>query len=607
MFYVAAGLVAMFAITSIMGMQSVQQATDLVFAERLNTARTTAALLERGFRHVADDIYEDADSILSARKDGTLDDAAAELRVHLAETDSFAFLGVTGLWIIGADGTILAVAGLPEATAESTVSLLRSLPDGATDREFTVVPAVGEIEGGVAFATTVSILGGAGTGEPLIVAVHTISQNSLLPYVPSSLGPTLDAAEPGVEDSAIPEYHLEVVDRQGIAVLGIGDDENPGTLSTHAPLLNQLIADPKGRAMLHEPSEGESFAPHVLAIVPLRDWPFYLVLEQPADEALQLPEQLRQRLFIFMAVAALTVLVVAWITTRHVARPTVELTRAARRMADGDLDSPVGVAAQDEVGQLAESLEAMRSQLLIAQQQIETANRELESRVAERTARLSEVVGKVISAQEEERRRLARELHDETAQTLGALSISLDRARDGFSQGHPDTAERILEAKGISARLLEETQRLILALRPMVLDDLGLAPAVRWYAEFHLEENGIGADLQISEPPVRLPSHLEVAVFRIMQEAINNVIRHADASNASIDLSFADSYVYAGVSDDGIGFDLNHDLDRGPAAESVGLLGMRERVTLLNGAFDLQSEPGQGTSISIQIPIRGDG
>ena len=170
----------------------------------------------------------------------------------------------------------------------------------------------------------------------------------------------------------------------------------------------------------------------------------------------------------------------------------------ARRMAQGDLEGPISVSAQDEVGQLAQSLESMRQQLRNAYQRLEETNKTLELEVRERTTRQRELLTKIISAQEDERARLARELHDETAQTLGALSIAMDRTRDNLDETQTEAAERLREARTIAAGLLEETRRLILDLRPMALDDLGLAPAICWYAETHLEEAGV-----VDHTPIR--------------------------------------------------------------------------------------------------------
>jgi signal transduction histidine kinase len=296
-------------------------------------------------------------------------------------------------------------------------------------------------------------------------------------------------------------------------------------------------------------------------------------------------------------------LLVAWVTTKRVVKPTEQLTAAAQRMADGDLDHPIDIRAQDEIGTLAQSLETMRQELVAASREIERTNQELESQVRERTTRLGEVLGKVISAQEEERARLARELHDETAQTLGALSISLDRIRDALSLDSLQAMEHVTEAKSISNYLLEETRRLILDLRPMALDDLGLAPAIRWYAETHLEDRGVATTVEISQPSGRLTKYLEMSLFRIIQEAINNVAKHAGARHVAIRLTFQNSVAHVVVADDGRGFDVERVLSPGTPVESVGLLGMQERVRLLNGLLRIRSQLGEGTELSIEIPI----
>jgi signal transduction histidine kinase len=137
----------------------------------------------------------------------------------------------------------------------------------------------------------------------------------------------------------------------------------------------------------------------------------------------------------------------------------------------------------------------------------------------------------------------------------------------------------------------------------MALDDLGLAPAIRWYAETHLEEAGVLASIEVDQPSKRLPQHLEVSLFRMVQEAVNNIARHADAHHAHIRLTFRESVASVRVTDDGRGFDAEAVLGLAVPVRSVGLLGMQERVRLLNGHLTIDSQPGTGTVISIEIPI----
>jgi signal transduction histidine kinase len=261
------------------------------------------------------------------------------------------------------------------------------------------------------------------------------------------------------------------------------------------------------------------------------------------------------------------------------------------------------VTARDEIGELAESLDLMRLHLLGARAAAEATNRALESRVAERTARLGDVLRKTISAQEEERHRLALELHDETAQTLAALSIMLDRARDSLDDLSSPAAAHVREAKAVATRLLDETRRLILGLRPSVLDDLGLVPAVRWQCETTLGDRGLEATIDDRLGATRLPSHVEVALFRIVQEAVSNVARHADARHVEIKLMRDDGTVTVIVADDGKGSEVELAAGIAGRYDSVGLSGMEERVALLNGSMQVRSAPGVGTTVEVTVPL----
>ncbi|MBI2847928.1 MAG: sensor histidine kinase, partial [Chloroflexi bacterium] len=195
------------------------------------------------------------------------------------------------------------------------------------------------------------------------------------------------------------------------------------------------------------------------------------------------------------------------------------------------------------------------------------------------------------------------ELHDETAQTISALSIVLGRVHHDLRGASPDTIKRIQEAQDVVSRLLDEIRRLILDLRPMALEDLGLVSAVRWYAESHLEEQGVKMTVEVDAPSVRLPPHLETSLFRIIQEAINNIARHAQAQEAHIRLLLRGSTARIEVSDDGKGFDVEKVLRPQFSGQGVGLLGIQERAYLLGGRFDIHSHPGQGTQIIVEVPI----
>ena len=611
MLYVTLGLATMFAVLALVGLDAIDQATQLVYRERLSTASISAGIIERDLARVAADAREAGRSLIAAGAGSSGTASASDVLQELTrKPDPSAFFRVSGVWLLDGGGKLVALAGLPVAQAPGTSVAIELQPPTDVVDDYAMLRAPGPVPGEQPFAAVEVAFAADDPGTLFILIVHTVSINALSDYVPGAYGIEApgSSAEPTPSAEAIRGgptggYHLEVVDPEGIAVLGIGADEQPGTMSRHFSAIASLMATHGTAALLHEPQPGENPEPHVMAVVPLASSPFYVVLEQPVDIALALPLQLRQRLILSIAVGFVATLGVAWVTTRRVVKPTEQLTAAAERIARGDLTSPINVTAQDEVGELAESLDKMRLRLGAAYDAAERTNRELESRVAERTARLGQVLRNTISAQEEERRRLARELHDETAQRLAALSIALDRARDGLDGSNPALA-RILEAKANASALLADTRRLILGLRPTVLDDLGLIPAIRWYCETYLAQEGIEVIIEADKAPPRLSSHIEVALFRIVQEAVNNIARHSGARHARIEMRVDQAMVKVVVTDDGHGFDVAGVLDSPSAlSESVGLQGMQERVKLLGGSLDISSTPGAGTSIVVEAPV----
>lgn len=606
MLYVAAGLAAMFGVLAVIGLGAIDQATQLVFKERLATAYTTAGILERDLARAAHDAVEASRRSAAS----TSPESAAALLRHFDEVSPYLFFRVAGVWLVEPAGRVIDAAGSPSPGGSADVAALAGAAAAAVADDYVVGRAIAQVPGGVAFAAIGVRLADSGGGDGIAI-LHTVSINGTSDYDPQTYGGSSQSAPP---NSAGPTgangasgYHLEVVDPSGIAVLGIGSDERPGEPSHHFSAIQPLVGVGGAAAMLHDPGPHDNFEPHVMAVVPLAGSPFYVVIEQPLDVALALPNQLRGQLLATITVGFIATMIVAWITTRHVVKPTEQLSSAAGRMASGDLTSPIGVRADDEIGLLAENLEAMREQLKAAREASDRMQSELERRVADRTARLNQLLGQTIDAQEAERLRLARELHDETAQSLAALAIALDRARDQLGGSPATTRDHIAEARATAARLLAETRRLIAGLRPAALDDLGLVPAIRSYAETTLTPNGIAVTIESTTLP-RLDGPIEVAVFRIIQEALTNIARHAQARNARIELSTAPGRITVTIDDDGVGFDVDRGLGpRSTADASFGLLGMQERVRLLGGDIAITSGPDAGTRIVVRIPVGTEG
>lgn len=602
MLYVAVGLALMFGGFAFVGVKSIQEATQLVYEERLSAAYTTAGIFGRDFSRVARS-SKAALSKVSPEDRQAIESAARSLLDSLSN-DSYTFFQVTGVWVLDGEGRLLADVGRPNSNASTRPPSMASAVGDTSGRGFAVLSAVGGSGGDVPFAIIATRVSGQADSGGLVAAVHTVSLNSSAPYMPASYWQA-GSETPNVHSEggdSPQEYQLEVINPEGITALLMWKGRTAGAPSLHFQFVRSLE---KGKPAIvsHSPGPGDRLPQHVLAIVPLGSSGFHVVLEQPVDVTLALPLRLQQETLVLVVAGFLVTLLVAWVTTRNVVKPTQQLTVAAERMALGDLGTPIRISAEDEVGKLAQSLDIMRLKLRKATEEISTINRDLESQVRERTARLGEVLRKVITAQEEERYRLARELHDETAQTLGALSIALDRVRDDLQDTSQQTKEQLMEAKNIATRLLEETRRLILDLRPLALDDLGLGPAIRWYAETRLEEKGVATTVEVEQPATRLPKHIEVSLFRLVQEAVNNIAKHANAQHASVRLAFPDSIISLVMTDDGKGFDVNRVLGVGSSVRNVGLLGMQERIKLLNGRFHIRSQEGKGTEVAIEIPL----
>lgn len=212
----------------------------------------------------------------------------------------------------------------------------------------------------------------------------------------------------------------------------------------------------------------------------------------------------------------------------------------------------------------------------------------------------------VIGAQEEERRRIARELHDETSQSLTALLVGLDTIRIASQSDASRIDDHITNLKSITEDMLANIHRLIADLRPSLLDDLGLVAAIEWYGEQRLKPYGVSFRLEDEIGDLRLPHPVETTLFRIVQEGLTNILRHARASAVTVRLAQADDLILLEICDDGVGFDLQQLESPDPGGRGFGLRGMRERAAILGGVLELESSPGAGTTVRIRFYTYGD-
>ncbi len=295
-------------------------------------------------------------------------------------------------------------------------------------------------------------------------------------------------------------------------------------------------------------------------------------------------------LFLLMLVGINSIWRFSW----RMVQPIQRLRDSARAVQAGDLSQRVAEDRADEIGELASAFNAMTTELARSHDELE--------RKEHMRARL---LDQVITAQEDERKRIARELHDETSQALTSLMVGLK-----LLEQRPELAEMretLADLRSLTSKTLEAVHDLALQLRPSVLDDLGLVPATdRLVGDFQRTyRTSVTFETNLRTAP-RLPATIETALYRIAQEALTNVARHANAHSVSVLLESRRGSVRLIVEDDGRGFDMASCLNQSHDGRCLGVFGMRERATLLGGNLTIESTPGGGTTVFVEVPLSAE-
>jgi signal transduction histidine kinase len=449
-------------------------------------------------------------------------------------------------------------------------------------------------------SVTPSLVGSPGS-EPVAAIIQPFQTTGGLHYVVAEMEigrDGLDTFLGGVTSSG--NLRILLLDETG-RVLAANE---PGTAKRQLPPseVARLAASRAGfvaGAKCYLCAEGDS-EDVLTVVVPLDLAPWSLVVQQDARQVFSGARWSRVNLYSTLVLVALTGVFLAWSLTRSVADPLRRLSLQAERLREGDLSGEIHVTADREITLLAETLDEARRRLAGSLDELRDMNETLEHQVRIRTREIRKLlertldedakrrilVRRLLSAGEEERRRIARELHDEIAQLLTVVVLALERI--------PHEDRRIVQAQEVLARTQSEIKRIISDLRPSLLDDLGLSMAVRGHANDFLVSRGLAVNLEVEED-LSLSSEIETTAFRIYQELATNVVRHSGAEHVAIELYVDRGRLTLSVEDDGAGFVPEE-------RAGTGIIGMHERADLVGGTIRIESAPGTGTHVRFECP-----
>jgi len=289
---------------------------------------------------------------------------------------------------------------------------------------------------------------------------------------------------------------------------------------------------------------------------------------------------------VFAAIGICLSLVINFLILKAALQPLGELRDLAEEVTSGgDLHMERLKNADADTVSLASTLRSLLNQL-------EDRNQELHALSA-----------RTIDTQEQERKSIARSLHDDTGQALTMLIISLDQLESHLPAQLSDLIKEIQASRQLASNALSELRRIVFGLRPTILDDLGLVSAIRWYARSNLESAGIQFAVEAPDFLPELSPQVSITLFRISQEAVNNILRHAAAHSVIIRITLQARSICLEIKDDGRGFDLQLASEDALQSHHLGLLGLRERVELLGGEILMDSSPGHGTCLEVCLPL----
>ena len=333
----------------------------------------------------------------------------------------------------------------------------------------------------------------------------------------------------------------------------------------------------------------------------MSDWQdreVYFILGVPKKIALANSKRMMLRNMTGMGIIAVAALLAAWFGAEKVIlKPVKAMVKATREFAAGNLRTRTGMSSGlDELSQLASAFDQMAEKLEQRQAERDRAERE----IRDSREQLRNLSAHLQSVREEERTRMAREIHDELGQGLTALKMDVSWLNRRLLEEDATFKNKLTSMEEVIDRTIETVQKLSGELRPGMLDDLGLAAAIEWQAEEFQNRTGIKCEVYLSPEETLLNRDQSTTMFRIFQETLTNVIRHARATKVEVRLEEQNGSIVLEVADNGRGITQSEISD----PKSFGLIGMRERVYFLDGEVTIVGSPGKGTRIKVTLPLK---
>lgn len=423
----------------------------------------------------------------------------------------------------------------------------------------------------------------AGSGEDIIVAaVPIISGDGIFQGVLAGRFyvrfQRIGEETQKLQVSDVGEAYL--IDRNGRVIYHPDYSVISADFSQRASVFNLMRGEHEGALIIQEPGKARQVVGY--AIVDITGWG--LVIQEPwADVVAPARISLQPIILALLVGVGLVAVIVSW-GTQRVVRPIAELAARSRRVASGDYAAQAPPSPIRELRDLGSDFNRMVEQ------------------IARYQAGLRQYVAAVTHTQEEERKRIARDLHDDTIQSLIAIGQRVELARETVAENPEDAREQLRELRKLVTKTIDSLRQFSRDLRPTVLEDLGMVPALQYLVNELAKQDSIDVTLKVEGSAEELPSDLEVAIYRIIQEALTNIRKHAHASQAEVQAAFLPEQVVITIQDNGVGFDVPQETTELVNVGSLGLMGLQERAQLFGGHMEITSQTGQGTTVEVVLP-----